>query len=142
MTTAAPLRSARANAPPATPVDGFVFEAFEAAFELLSDLLSEDELSEDELSEAELTWLKAELKANRNKPTLIFCHTPLEGTILPDNSENEPRNFTAPAKEIKDILSQNPQVLVWASGHTHTPPTDASFDNAVNHYAGTSVLDV
>ena len=59
MTTAAPLRSARANAPPATPVDGFVFEAFEAAFELLSDLLSvallsEDELSEDELSEAEL----------------------------------------------------------------------------------------
>ena len=95
-----------------------------------------------ELSEAELTWLKAELKANRNKPTLIFCHTPLEGTILPDNSENEPRNFTAPAKEIKDILSQNPQVLVWASGHTHTPPTDASFDNAVNHYAGTSVLDV
>ena len=59
MTTAAPLRSARAKAPPATPVDGFVFEAFEAAFELLSDLLSvallsEDELSEDELSEAEL----------------------------------------------------------------------------------------
>ena len=49
MTTAAPLRSARANAPPATPVDGFVFEAFEAAFELLSDLLSEDELSEAEL---------------------------------------------------------------------------------------------
>ena len=32
MTTAAPLRSARANAPPATPVDGFVFEAFDAAF--------------------------------------------------------------------------------------------------------------
>ena len=49
MITAAPLRSARANAPPATPVDGFVFEAFEAAFELLSDLLSEDELSEAEL---------------------------------------------------------------------------------------------
>ena len=47
MTTAAPLRSARANAPPATPVDGFVFEAFEAAFELLSDLLSVDLLSED-----------------------------------------------------------------------------------------------
>ena len=64
MTTAAPLRSARANAPPATPVDGFVFEAFEAAFELLSDLLSVALLSvallsvallsEDELSEAEL----------------------------------------------------------------------------------------
>ena len=49
MTTAAPLRSARAKVPPATPVDGFVFEAFEAAFELLSDLLSEDELSEAEL---------------------------------------------------------------------------------------------
>ena len=49
MTTAAPLRSARANAPPATPVDGFVFEAFEAAFELLSA----DELSEAELSGCE-----------------------------------------------------------------------------------------
>ena len=48
MTTAAPLRSARANAPPATPVDGFVFEAFEAAFELLSA----DELSEAELASA------------------------------------------------------------------------------------------
>ena len=53
MTTAAPLRSARANAPPATPVDGFVFEAFEAAFELLSALLSADELSEAELSGCE-----------------------------------------------------------------------------------------
>lgn len=95
-----------------------------------------------ELSQAELTWLKAELKANKDKPTLIFCHTPLEGTILPDNSENEARNFTAPSQDIKNILAQNPQVLIWTSGHTHTPPTDASFDNAINHYAGTQVLDV
>lgn len=95
-----------------------------------------------ELSQAELTWLKAQLKANRNKPTLIFCHTPLEGTILPDNSENEARNFTAPAKDIKDILAKNPQVLIWASGHTHTPPTDPSFDNPINQYKGTNVLNV
>ena len=69
MTTAAPLRSARANAPPATPVDGFVFEAFEAAFELLSDLLSEDELSEDELSEAELS--EAELLVSDEASELL-----------------------------------------------------------------------
>jgi Icc protein len=95
-----------------------------------------------ELSKAQLTWLKAELKANQNRPTLIFCHTPLEGTILPDNSENEARNFTSPAKDIHDILVENPQVLVWSSGHTHTPPTDASFDNPINKVAGTNTLNV
>lgn len=95
-----------------------------------------------ELSQAELTWLKAELAANKNKPTLIFCHTPLNGTILPNNSENQARNFTAPVQDIHDILAKNPQVLVWASGHTHTPPTDPSFDNPINRYADTQVLDV
>ena len=69
MTTAAPLRSARANAPPATPVDGFVFEAFEAAFELLSDLLSVALLSEDELSEAELS--EAELLVSDEASELL-----------------------------------------------------------------------
>jgi Icc protein len=95
-----------------------------------------------ELSQAQLTWLKAVLKANRNRPTLIFCHTPLEGTIMPDSSENSPRNFTSPTKDIREILEKNPQVLVWASGHTHTPPTDPSFANEVNKFKGTSVLNV
>ncbi|MCH3950568.1 MAG: metallophosphoesterase [Acidaminococcus sp.] len=95
-----------------------------------------------ELSKAQLTWLKAELKANQDKPTIIFCHTPLKGTILPDNSENEERNFTYPDHDIKDILVKNPQVLIWTSGHTHTPPTDPSFDNPINKVPGTNVLDV
>jgi Icc protein len=95
-----------------------------------------------ELSKAQLTWLKAELKAYRDRPTLIFCHTPLKGTILPDNPENEERNFTSPAEKIKDILAKNPQVLIWSSGHTHTPPTDPSVDHAINKLAGTNVLNV
>ena len=95
-----------------------------------------------ELSQAQLTWLKAVLKANKDRPTLIFCHTPLEGTVLPDSSENNPRNFTSPVKDIREILEANPQVLVWASGHTHTPPTDPSFANDVNTFKGTNVLDV
>ncbi len=50
MTTAAPLRRASAHAPPATPVEGFVVDAFEAAFELLFAALSVFELSVLELS--------------------------------------------------------------------------------------------
>ena len=95
-----------------------------------------------ELSKAQRTWLQAELKANRNRPTIIFCHTPLQGTIVPSDPENSVRSFTYPADEMQAILAKNPQVLIWASGHTHTEPSNPSFDNAVNKLAGTNTLNV
>ena len=94
-----------------------------------------------ELSRAQLAWLRSQLKANKDCPTLIFCHAPLEGTFLPANKVSV-NNFAAPAQEIREILEANPQVLVWASGHTHTPPTDPSFANDVNKVNGTNVLNV
>ena len=45
------------------------------------------------------------------------CHCPTGG--------NNPRLITA-----------NPQVFLWVSGHTHTPPTEESYASPINIYAG------
>jgi Icc protein len=92
-----------------------------------------------ELSRAERAWLRNQLEANKDCPTLIFCHAPLKGTLLGEVDEVE---FAYPSDDIRDILEKNPQVLVWASGHMHTPVTDPSFVNEVNKFKGTNVLNV
>lgn len=46
--------------------------------------LSADDLAADSttwMSEAQLEWWQAELSANRNLPTIVFCHAPLHGTV-------------------------------------------------------------
>ena len=46
-------------------------------------------------------------------------------------------NFVAqPAATIRTLLAENPQVFLWVSGHTHTPPSRASFASPVNLYDG------
>ncbi len=101
-----------------------------------------DEPYAGELSERELGWLSMTLEQNRDTPTLIFCHTPLEGSFLKDYPGNGERNFTQPSLKIRDLLASNPQVMFWVSGHTHTRPTSASFSNPVNRQIGTAVVDI
>ena len=46
--------------------------------------LSVDDLHADSgtcLSEAQLDWWEAEMSANRDIPTVVFCHAPLQGTV-------------------------------------------------------------
>lgn len=88
------------------------------------------------LSDAQLDWLRAELAKNRNTPTIIFFHGPLEGTIGGENLvDNDPVNYMAqPHREIRRILVENPQVFLWVSGHAHIAPTNANFNHPINVY--------
>lgn len=91
------------------------------------------------MSKEELDWLTKTLKENQSKPTIIFYHAPLSDTLIPYNDKvGSPRNFAQPAGAIDLLLLTNPQVKLWVSGHTHTPPTQPSFNNEVNYYHGKS----
>lgn len=94
------------------------------------------------MSKEEMEWLKSTLQENKNSPTIIFYHAPLSDTMIPYNDKiGNPRNFAQPAGDIDLILLTNPQVKLWVSGHTHTPPTQPTFANEVNYYHG-KLLDV
>jgi hypothetical protein len=88
------------------------------------------------ISETQLDWLAVELGKNRGVPTIIFFHGPLEGTIGGENLvDNDPVNYMAqPHREIRKILSGNPQVFLWVSGHAHIAPTNANFNHPINLY--------
>ena len=86
-----------------------------------------------ELSPGQLEWLRAELDAHRQQPTIVFFHAPLDGTLRNYNRNANTANFVAqPSAIIREILSGNPQVFLWVSGHTHTSPREESFASAIN----------
>jgi hypothetical protein len=59
----------------------------------------------------------------------------LYGTLREYNSNANTPNFIAqPHEKIREILVQNPQVLLWVSGHTHTSPKEESFASPINIY--------
>lgn len=88
-----------------------------------------------EISQKQLEWLRLELAANRKQPTIIFCHAPLPDTLRNYNAKvNAPNYIIQPVKEIGIILTDNPQVFLWVSGHTHTSPKEESFASAINLY--------
>ena len=90
-----------------------------------------------EMSKQQLSWLEKTLADNVTKPTLIFFHAPLAGTLESYNKDANTANFVAqPEKQLHDLLIANPQILLWISGHTHTPATSPSFASAINFYEG------
>ena len=90
-----------------------------------------------EISPAQTEWFRQELERNRHRPTIVFFHAPLDGTLDSYNSSVNTPNFVAqPAVTIHNLLAQNPQVFMWVSGHTHTAPSRESFASAINLYDG------
>lgn len=90
-----------------------------------------------EISSKQVEWLRAELERNKTRPTIVFFHAPLEGTLRTySKNTNAPDFIAQPAATIRELLSANPQVFLWVSGHTHTPPTEESFASAINVYDG------
>lgn len=88
------------------------------------------------LSPQQLEWFKQELRDNVTRPTIVFFHAPLAGTLTDYNSKaNQPDFIAQPQTEIEDILNANPQVFLWVSGHTHTPATNPDFASEVNRFA-------
>lgn len=88
------------------------------------------------ISEEQLTWLRSQLKANRQSPTIIVFHGPLLGTQYPFKRYiNRPHSVAQPIEALHDLLVAHPQVFLWISGHTHTPATEPSFAAPINLYA-------
>jgi 3',5'-cyclic-AMP phosphodiesterase len=89
-----------------------------------------------EVSGQQIQWLRSELEKNKKKPTMIFFHAPLKGTLRDYGSNiNSPDFIAQPSGEIHEILMGNPQVFLWISGHTHTSPREESFASTINVYA-------
>lgn len=90
-----------------------------------------------QISERQLMWLRHELANNPTKPTIIFFHAPLKGTLSNYSAKiNGPNDIAQPEQEISEILSQNKQVFLWVSGHTHTPVGNPDFASPNNVFAG------
>jgi 3',5'-cyclic-AMP phosphodiesterase len=95
-----------------------------------------------QFSQEQMSWLEGVLAKNKNRPTIIFAHAPLAGTLTDYNQYiNKPSFIAQPETEIRDLLRNNTQVFMWVSGHTHTPATNKDFDSPVNLYDG-RVLDI
>jgi 3',5'-cyclic-AMP phosphodiesterase len=99
--------------------------------------LSTDHLAGEltEMSSQQMDWLRSELQKNNKKPTIIFFHAPLQGTLRNYNKTvNTPSRIAQPSESIRDVLRGNPQVFLWVSGHTHTSPQEESFASGINVY--------
>lgn len=95
-----------------------------------------------QLSSEQLSWFKETLKSNPKVPTIVFFHAPLKGTLSNyNNTANKPNFIAQPEGEIDEIINNNKQIVLWVSGHTHTPATNASFASDINLYRG-RVLNV
>jgi len=89
------------------------------------------------ISNPQIDWLRTELARSPRTPTAIVFHGPLKGTQHPFKRYiNQPQTVAQPVEAIHDLLAANPQVFLWISGHTHTPPTEASYASPINLYDG------
>lgn len=87
-------------------------------------------------SPQQLEWLKSQLAQNAEKPTLIFTHPPLRDTLTSYNrNANTPHFYSQPHEDLRKLLQESPQVLLWVSGHTHTPPTNENFHSDINQFS-------
>ena len=89
------------------------------------------------MSDEQTSWLRTELERHPRTPTIIVFHGPLQGTQYAFKRYiNRPHAVAQPEEAIHALLLANPQVFLWVSGHTHTPPTEESYASPVNVYAG------
>lgn len=84
------------------------------------------------LSDATLKFLRDTLKANRDLPTIIFCHGPLLGSYKRKGGLPPLQATAQPAEKIRSILRANPQVFLWVSGHIHMSPSSSNFAAKIN----------
>ncbi|HNY12041.1 MAG TPA: SH3 domain-containing protein, partial [Candidatus Wallbacteria bacterium] len=85
------------------------------------------------LSDNAVEWLEKTLDKNRNTPTMIFCHAPLEGSLAKVGELGD-HAFAHPAGRIEKILKANDQVFLWGAGHTHTKPGSKNFKASQNFW--------
>ncbi|HOD39794.1 MAG: Bacterial SH3 domain protein [bacterium ADurb.Bin243] len=84
------------------------------------------------LSAHSLKWLENTLSKNKNMPTIIFCHAPLENTFKASEKLGMANSSVQPADKVEDILKSNKQVFMWASGHAHIRTSNKHFASSAN----------
>lgn len=86
-----------------------------------------------QMSEQQLKWLSSELGEYAQMPTIVFFHAPLAGTLLSYNKQvNTPDFIANPQETVENIISDNPQIILWVSGHTHTSAVNPSYAADIN----------
>ncbi len=90
-----------------------------------------------EISDEQFSWFESTLRGNSGRPTIVFFHGPLKGTILEEEPRwGDPAFFAQPQERIRPLVLSNPQIVLWVAGHLHLSPQRASFHNDVNRYEG------
>lgn len=84
------------------------------------------------LSGGALKWLENTLSQNKELPTIIFCHAPLENTFKAGEKLGMRGSSAQPADKLEDILKANKQVFMWASGHVHIKPSGKHYNSPAN----------
>ncbi|OGK08729.1 MAG: hypothetical protein A2W80_04140 [Candidatus Riflebacteria bacterium GWC2_50_8] len=92
------------------------------------------------LSTGALNFLKDTLRKNRDVPTIVFCHAPLEGSYVKERSLGPHNSNAQPAGKIRAILKNNPQVFLWVSGHLHIGPASNEYHNQANKVGKVTVI--
>lgn len=90
-----------------------------------------------QISEKQLAWLRETLRNNSSLATIIFFHAPLANTLSHYNKNANTPNFIAqPVNKIDEIIKENPQIVMWVSGHTHTSANNPEYASDINYYEG------
>ena len=80
--------------------------------------IGSDSVGAAAFSQTQLTWLRETLAENRDgRPIFLFLHQPMLNTVS-GSSSAEGWSGVANAKDLKDILNEYPEVLMF-NGHTH-----------------------
>lgn len=88
-----------------------------------------------QISTKELGWLETQLRNNPGLPAIIFFHAPLADTLPFYNKDaNSPQFIAQPEEPLRAIIHRNPQLFLWVSGHTHTPPTNLGYAASLSLY--------
>lgn len=97
------------------------------------------------LSEAQLDWFRQTLEANATKPTIVQCHAPVFGTLIPViptvhvRSTNAYANHNHHPERILELIKQYPQIILWFSGHSHL---GQGYPNSICYHHGVYFVHV
>lgn len=87
-------------------------------------------------------FLRQALRENRNLPTIIFSHAPLEGSYGDKRTMPPIQANAQPSARLKRLLQNNPQVYLWFAGHLHITPSQKYFNFPGNRVGKVNVVHV
>lgn len=97
------------------------------------------------LSGEQLDWFRRTLEAHPATPTIVQCHAPVFGTHIPVlptvhvRSTNAYINHNHHPERILELIRQNPQIILWFSGHSHL---GQSYPNSICYHHGVYFVHV